>query len=126
SFEDHSLFLKNRSRYAFLFDLPIDDYKAWARGLKKAGYATDPKYPAKLISLIERYDLHKYDAMVLAGNPNIRKKNNDIATEKYHIVQEGDTLYRIATMNKISVEDLKKLNGLTDNNIKPGQKLKVQ
>lgn len=126
SFEDHSLFLTSRSRYAFLFDLPLDDYKAWARGLKKAGYATDPKYPAKLISLIERYDLNKYDDMVLEDRPNFRRRTEDKTNAKYHIVQKGDTLYRIATLNKISVEDLKKLNGLTTNNISPGQKLKVQ
>ncbi len=61
SFNDHSLFLTQRSRYDFLFELPKDDYKAWARGLKKAGYATDRKYPQKLISLIERYELHQFD-----------------------------------------------------------------
>jgi len=51
----------NRSRYAFLFDIKISQYKAWAKGLKKAGYATDPKYPEKLISLIERFDLTRFD-----------------------------------------------------------------
>lgn len=60
SYEDHSIFLKKR-RYAFLYDLKPTDYKGWARGLKKAGYATDPKYPHKLIDLIERYDLDKLD-----------------------------------------------------------------
>ena len=57
SFRDHSLFLSERSRYARLFKLKKSDYKGWAKGLKAAGYATDPKYPAKLISLIERYNL---------------------------------------------------------------------
>jgi flagellum-specific peptidoglycan hydrolase FlgJ len=52
SFKDHSLFLQ-RSRYQFLFDYNITDYKSWAKGLKKAGYATNPKYPALLIRLIE-------------------------------------------------------------------------
>src|SRR5699024_697917 len=61
SFRDHSLFLRNRPRYGQLFDLPINDYKRWARGLKSAGYATDPAYPRKLISIIERYELHQYD-----------------------------------------------------------------
>ncbi len=60
SFEDHSEFLQ-RSRYAALFDLKPTDYKGWARGLKKAGYATDPRYPDKLIDLIERYELNKLD-----------------------------------------------------------------
>lgn len=61
SYRDHSDFLRYRDRYKFLFDYRITDYKAWAYGLKKAGYATDPKYPKKLIELIEKYDLHKYD-----------------------------------------------------------------
>lgn len=60
SFEDHSKFLQ-RPRYAALFELKPTDYKGWARGLKKAGYATDPRYPDKLIDLIERYELHKFD-----------------------------------------------------------------
>lgn len=74
SFEDHSKFLTTRSRYAGLFKLENDDYKAWAKGLKAAGYATDPKYPDKLISLIERFDLAKYDAEVLGkGKASIDK-----------------------------------------------------
>ncbi len=60
SFEDHSIFLQ-KSRYASLFKLKITDYKGWAKGLKKAGYATNPKYPNLLIGLIERYDLSQYD-----------------------------------------------------------------
>lgn len=56
SYEDHSLFLL-RKRYESLFELPIGDYKAWAYGLKACGYATDPKYPEKLIRIIELYDL---------------------------------------------------------------------
>ena len=61
SFDDHSKFLRERSRYAFLFDYDITDYKAWAHGLKKAGYATNPKYADLLIKLIEEYNLHEYD-----------------------------------------------------------------
>lgn len=60
SYEDHAKFLQ-RARYASLFELESTDYKGWARGLKKAGYATDPKYPDKLISLIDRYKLHDLD-----------------------------------------------------------------
>jgi len=55
SYRDHSQFLVSRSRYSDLFSLDQDDYEGWAHGLKKAGYATDPKYASKLISLIERY-----------------------------------------------------------------------
>lgn len=61
SYEDHSLFLKNKPRYAFLFQLNPTDYEGWAFGLKKAGYATDPAYAYKLITIIENYDLHQYD-----------------------------------------------------------------
>ncbi len=63
SYDDHAKFLQ-RSRYAALFELKSTDYEGWAHGLKKAGYATDPKYPQKLIELIERYDLHKLDVGV--------------------------------------------------------------
>jgi uncharacterized FlgJ-related protein len=61
SYKDHSFFLSQRGRYAFLFDLDITDYKGWARGLKQAGYATNPKYADLLIKIIEENDLHKYD-----------------------------------------------------------------
>ena len=61
SFQDHSDFLRYRDRYKFLFDLKTSDYKGWAYGLKRAGYATDPKYPHKLIDLIETYDLTRFD-----------------------------------------------------------------
>lgn len=61
SYRDHSDFLRYRDRYKFLFDYKITDYKSWAHGLKKAGYATDPAYPSKLINIIETYGLHEYD-----------------------------------------------------------------
>lgn len=59
SFNDHSKFLRNGARYRFLFDIDVNNYKSWAKGLKKAGYATDPKYARKLIKVIEDYDLDK-------------------------------------------------------------------
>ena len=61
SYRDHSDFLRYRDRYKFLFDLELTDYKGWANGLRKAGYATDPSYPKKLIKLIEEYKLYEYD-----------------------------------------------------------------
>lgn len=64
SFEDHSAFLTGRSRYAFLFDYDRTDYKAWAKGLKKAGYATNPKYPKLLIELVEKHELYKLDERI--------------------------------------------------------------
>ena len=63
SFRDHSDFLRYRDRYKFLFDLKVTDYKGWAYGLKKAGYATDPHYATKLIKYIEDYKLYRYDKM---------------------------------------------------------------
>lgn len=63
SFADHSDFLRYRDRYKFLFDYEITDYKAWAHGLKKAGYATNPQYAPQLIDIIERYELYKYDTV---------------------------------------------------------------
>ncbi|WP_107038782.1 glucosaminidase domain-containing protein [Brumimicrobium mesophilum] len=63
SFEDHSTFLTTRSRYASLFELEITDYKSWAKGLKEAGYATNPQYPRRLIDIIERYNLDQYDIL---------------------------------------------------------------
>lgn len=65
SFRDHSEFLSTRSRYSALFELDIADYEGWAKGLKAAGYATNPKYAQLLIDRIELYDLSKYDRIVL-------------------------------------------------------------
>ena len=63
SYRDHSLFLAKRPRYASLFELPITDYRAWARGLKEAGYAGNPRYADTLIAIIQKYDLAKFDAL---------------------------------------------------------------
>ena len=65
SFRDHSDFLRYRDRYKFLFENELTDYKAWAHGLKKAGYATDPQYASKLIKIIEDYNLSQYDRMTV-------------------------------------------------------------
>jgi hypothetical protein len=67
SYKDHSDFLKNRPYYASLFNLDPTDYKGWANGLKKAGYATNPKYAQILIRLIEDYDLQQYTLLALDG-----------------------------------------------------------
>lgn len=72
SYKDHADFLRYRDRYAFLFELEPTDYKAWAYGLKKAGYATDPKYAIRLIKIIEDNELYKYDTK-LASKEKIRK-----------------------------------------------------
>lgn len=124
SFQDHSLFLTGRSRYLSLFKLGKDDYKGWAKGLQKAGYATDPKYPKKLISLIERYKLYQYDAKVLGKDPKKAKKI--LGTTGQHTVSQGDTLYSISKKYKITVDQLKEFNGLGDNTIHEGQTLYVK
>ena len=120
SYRDHSLFLAKRKRYANLFKHKPTDYKAWARGLKKAGYATDQKYPQKLISLIERYELYQYDIF----DKKRRSQNQQPYTEK-HIVIKGDTLYSISKRYGISVERLKTLNKLNSNALSIGQTLTV-
>jgi hypothetical protein len=66
SFRDHSDFLRYWDRYKFLFDFDTKDYESWAYGLKKAGYATDPAYPQKLIQIIEENDLSRFDSMTQA------------------------------------------------------------
>lgn len=63
SYDDHSEFLRTRPRYSFLFELPISDYKGWAKGLKKAGYATDPSYATRLIKIIEENQLYQFDVI---------------------------------------------------------------
>jgi flagellum-specific peptidoglycan hydrolase FlgJ len=127
SYKDHSLFLTSRSRYASLFELPKDDYKQWAKGLKAAGYATDPKYPDKLISLIERYQLHQYDAQAL-GKPFVAPVTKAVAVNSDDVYQvaKGDTLYSISKRFGISLDDLKRKNGLRDNAISIGQYLKIK
>lgn len=124
SFRDHSEFLTLRKRYATLFKLDEDDYKSWAKGLKKAGYATDRKYPQKLINLIERYELYKYDDLVLKTKK--KTSRNKKKTNTRHIVQKGETLYSISKKYSISIEKLKLLNALQDNIIHVGEVLKVK
>jgi flagellum-specific peptidoglycan hydrolase FlgJ len=122
SYRDHSEFLRTRSRYDFLFDLKKDDYEGWAKGLKKAGYATDKRYPTKLIRLVETYDLDHYDKIVLHKKIKEDKKSR----EKVYRVRKGDTLYSISRKNKITVDELKRLNDLTSNDISIDQILKLE
>lgn len=121
SYRDHSVFLTTRSRYANLFNLKGGDYVGWAQGLSEAGYATDRRYPAKLIGLIEKYDLHKYDAEVL-GIAFVKAENTSLAQ---HIVAKGDTLYNISKRYGLTVEELKKINALESNDISIGQELTI-
>ncbi|MFQ3349378.1 MAG: flagellum-specific peptidoglycan hydrolase FlgJ [Candidatus Arcticimaribacter sp.] len=126
SYRDHSVFLSGRQRYAFLFKLNKKDYVAWAKGLKKAGYATDPKYPKKIISIIERYKLYKYDSK--KGAKIVKNEKIDMVISKnkknnIHRVEVGDTLYSIAYKYSISVDDIVKENKLENSTIYKGQEL---
>ena len=117
SYRDHSIFLSTRSRYDFLFDLKRTNYKSWAKGLKKAGYATDPKYSKKLISLIERYSLDRFD--------KLKSKKRNFPNEVFHIVVKGDTLYSISKKYNISIREIIKNNNIKGTNISLGQILKI-
>lgn len=125
SFRDHSLFLSERKRYSKLFLLKKDDYRGWAKGLKAAGYATDPKYPYKLIKLIERYNLNAFDKEVLGKSypdyqaPTIEQRGT------YRVIK-GDTLYSISKRHNITVKELQKLNGLQSSSLNIGQILVVK
>ena len=124
SYRDHSLFLTTRDRYMGLFQLAKDDYKGWAKGLKKAGYATDRKYPQKLISLIERYELYDLDAEVL-GKDMTRVSKKAGVTNK-HTVVKGDTLYSLSRRYKVTIQTLQELNGLDSTQLYVGQVLYVK
>ena len=115
SYEDHSKFLTGRPRYASLFKLKITDYKGWARGLKKAGYATNPRYAEQLIDIIELYDLHRYDTKGglkwMKENPNPHQPYiaNGLV---YIVVRAGDSWKSISREFDISQKKLRKYNDL--------------
>jgi len=121
SYNDHSRFLTDRKRYANLFKLDQADYIGWANGLSKAGYATDKRYPQKLINIIRKYELYKYDEIVLGKKTNIQNYNIDS-----YIVIKGDGLYSISKKFNISIDELKALNNLNNDTIFVGQKLRVK
>lgn len=88
SYRDHSLFLTTRDRYSFLFGYDITDYKKWAYGLKKAGYATNPNYPVLLIHLIEKYKLYKYDDITYRKNEDENINNIAPSVTEYNFVNK--------------------------------------
>ena len=119
SFKDHSLFLNKYSRYAFLFDYKITDYKSWARGLKKAGYATNKKYPELLIKIIEDNKLNIYDDKdveieFISEIRNIYMHPNRI---KYVKVENQDTYMTIAKDLNLKLWQLQKYNDSKETNI---------
>ncbi len=117
SFEDHSTFLTGRGRYEFLFDLKSTDYKGWARGLKKAGYATDPRYADRLIKIIEEEELYKYDRKISpepeqhAAPGEVRETfyNNNT---RYVVAKEGETLASLAQEFGMRAWELPQYNDL--------------
>lgn len=142
SFRDHTEFLK-RKRYAPLFELDKNDYRGWANGLKTAGYATNPRYAELLISLVERYELSRFDRIENEKNKTIREDKVmkeialNIPTEKkqetvkspivmkIYEVRSGDTLTSVSKQFTLSVADLKALNSLENENLFLGQLLLV-
>ena len=120
SYKDHSEFLKTYERYAFLFEYDEDDYKSWARGLKSAGYATNPKYPDLLIDLIENLELNQFDKLVtnemcapiLASSRqrNTHTVNVHERGVEYVVVKAGDTYYSIAQEFGLTLSQLYRFN----------------
>lgn len=126
SFNDHSLFLTGKKRYSSLFNLNKTDYKAWAKGLKEAGYATDELYPTKLITIIEKYELYQYDSEIENSSTNNKTHSNTTPIEyNQHIVEKGDTIYSISKKYNIAIEEIKKANNLIDTTIAVGQTILI-
>lgn len=133
SYRDHSDFLVNRSRYADLFRLKPDDYKGWAKELKKAGYATSPTYAESLIRIIEENDLHQYDEQVLASMEGGRVSREKPLFEtveyaggrkvhycnrvKYVLAREGDNFYDLSEELDLFQWQLPKYNDMTSDQV---------
>ena len=135
SFEDHSRFLL-RKRYAPLFDLDITDYAGWANGLRSCGYATDPNYASRLITIIERYALYLFDTdegrnaednarfiqeMLSRSHPVRRSRGLH-----YMIAAPGDTYREIAREFDIPEKTLRKYNDATRNRIKDWEEVYLE
>lgn len=131
SYRDHSDFLVTRSRYDFLFKLKITDYKGWAKGLKKAGYATNPKYADLLIMLIEKNNLNQYDNYAKVPPRKLSKKRSSkvLASSKssnqiklhnnirYIKVKKEDTFYKIAQDHEMNLWQIFKYNDLNKSDV---------
>lgn len=138
SYRDHSDFLMKNPRYAFLFDLEPTDYKGWAEGLKRAGYATNPNYPTLLINLIERHNLHQYDQAkpTLQEEQKIKEEQQVFATVHTKltingipalVAKAGDSYASIALENDMRVWQIYKYNDLPkDATIKAGDTLYIK
>lgn len=128
SYLDHSVFLTSNQRYAFLFDLKENDYKAWARGLKKAGYATNPHYADRLIQLIEEEKLYIFDQ--LDNIPETQSQPIQVMVREAFSINKtkvlrsksGDTFYKLSLSTGITLRQLHKYNNGLEKleNLKPG------
>jgi LysM repeat protein len=139
SYRDHTDFLMNGKRYAFLFEYKSTDYKKWAKGLKKAGYATNSHYSNKLIQLIEQYELYKFDQGFSSTNKNKKTNNEEFVVRikrrkviKFNdidciLAKEGETLASITKeFNKMNFE-LPRYNDLPkDTILHEGQRIYLQ
>jgi hypothetical protein len=99
SYFDHTDFLLGRSRYAFLFEYKTTDYKSWANGLRKAGYATDSKYAQALIGLIERYALYRYDTTVNVDRRVAQRKPPAMFDSRNNPIRVADAWDDFASFN---------------------------
>ena len=99
SFRDHSLFLTTKNRYAFLFDYKITNYKSWAKGLKKAGYATNPKYPKRLIGIIEDHNLNQFDHIS-------KKEFKKMLAENHIIISDSIVFDKSDSLSIITIDSV--------------------
>jgi len=138
SYQDHSDYLKAKSRYAFLFELDITDYRAWARGLKRAGYATSPTYSESLIRIIEEFGLQKYDRMGETAQGHQKRpvqSHRDVTSRtimeknrvKYVFAKPGDTYESLTSeFGKLDWEIPGYNDALAGDSLVPGQVVYIQ
>lgn len=104
SFSDHSDFLRYNDRYSSLFELEVTDYKGWARGLKKAGYATDPAYAEKLIKIIEDYGLYEYDRIRTSAADRATTPPSPASLEQAREVTVAPLHFRAHSLGSVTIE----------------------
>lgn len=120
SYQDHSTFLMTHNRYAFLFNYDVTDYKSWAKGLRKAGYATSSTYPEKLIKIIEEMELDQYDQGMTLEAPQLIVSTETAGNKhtvmlhankvKFVEVKEGDTFYKLSKEFSLTLKQLYRYN----------------
>lgn len=149
SYRDHALFLTSGKRYESLFSIEVTDYKSWAHGLKKAGYATHPEYAQKLIRVIEENELYRFDNADQLVRPDIKPQTSSSKINKSNgssetitiglqttsvnkvqcvIVQPGQTLYKISQESGVSLRQLYKYNDFKEGKevLTPGEIVYLQ